>query len=304
MSTMQQLRDPAVLAGFRHWLVQHRGICRRTVECHLRYAGELIVLFGDAADKLDAACVRRALLQRVEGLSPSTARGVATSLRYFLRHLASAGFCSASLEGAVPRIPVRRLASLPQYISSEAVERTIAVCGNGRPAGIRDRAIILLLTRLGLRAGDIVELRIGDIDLRNALIRVSGKSRRQTALPLPQDVGDALVDYILNDRPKVADSRVFLCRNAPFRPFSGPSAVSVLVRRALDRAGVHTPGKRGAHVLRHSVATNLLRSGASLDAVGSLLRHRSPASTAIYAKVDVNMLAEVAEPWIGGGDPC
>ena len=299
-----QFPGSVILAGFRLWLVQHRGICNGTVRVHLRYAEDLMTLFGVPIDDLDAACVRHALLLRIEGLSQSTARGISTSLRLLLRYLACAGLCSASLEGAVPRIPVHRLATLPQYISPEDVEKTIAACDAGRPTGMRDHAIILLLARLGLRAGDIIDLRIEDIDLRNALVRVSGKCGRETALPLPQDAGDALVDYIVNHRPKVAESHVFLCHFAPFRPFSGPGCVSMLVRRCFDRAGVQTPGRRGAYVLRHSVATNLLRSGASLDAVGALLRHRFPATTAIYAKVDVTMLAEIAEPWIEGDGSC
>ena len=299
-----QFNTSALLAGFRHWLVQHRGICDRAVAAHLANARDLTALFGAAIDEVDAACIRRALLRRTEGLSPATTRCFATSLRHFLRYLATAGLCPASLEGAVPRIPVYRLAELPQYISPEDVEKTIATCDAGRPAGIRDRAIILLLARLGLRAGDIIDLRIEDIDLRGAQLRVCGKSGRRTALPLPQDVGDALVDYIANDRPRVSEPRVFLCLRKPFHPFSGPSSVSVLVSRAFDRAGVQTPGRRGAHVLRHSVATNMLRSGASLDAVGVLLRHRFPATTAIYAKTDANMLGEVAEPWIEAGASC
>ena len=132
------------------------------------------------------------------------------------------------------------------------------------PAGLQASATTrssCLLARLGLRAGDIIDLRIEDIDLRNALVRVSGKSGQETALTLPQDVGDALVDYIVNHRPKAAESRVFLCHFAPFRPFSGPSCVSKLVRRCFDRAGVRTPGRRGAHVLRHSVATEPVAIG-------------------------------------------
>ena len=163
-----------VPVGFRHWLGQRCGLCEKTVAAHLTYAGDLMALFDAGIEELDAVRVRRALFLRTEGLSPPTVGKVATSLRY----LAFAGLCPASLEDAVPRAPVRRLAALPQYISSEDVERTIAACGAGRPAGMRDRAIILLLARLALRAGDIVGLRLGDIDFRNAQVKVSGKSRR------------------------------------------------------------------------------------------------------------------------------
>ena len=163
-------------------------------------------------------------------------------------------------------------------------------------------AILLLLARLALRAGDIVALRLADIDWDRAQIRVSGKSRQETALPLPQDAGDALYAYIATVRPRTSEEQVFLCVNAPYGPFVDGSNVSSVAKRALNRAGVKTPGSRGAYVFRHSQATALLRSGASLDVIQSLLRHASPNTTMIYAKTDAVMLREVAQPWIGGGE--
>ncbi|MCY4584325.1 MAG: tyrosine-type recombinase/integrase, partial [Chloroflexi bacterium] len=164
------------------------------------------------------------------------------------------------------------------------------------------RGILLLLARLALRAGDVVDLCLGDIDWDKAEIRVVGKSRRQTVLPLPQDVGDALHAYIATVRPHVHEEKVFLCANAPWRPFPEASNVSSVARSALDRAGIatHAHRGRGAHVFRHSRATQLLRSGATLEVIQSLLRHDSCNSTAIYAKADAVMLREVAQPWIGG----
>ena len=198
-------------------------------------------------------------------------------------------------------MPQWRLSALPRYIAADDVERTIAACGDDR-TGVRDRAILLLLSRLALRAGDIVALRLSDIDWDRAEIRVSGKSRRKTALPLPQDVGDALHAYIATARPRVDEEKVFLCANAPCRALTDSSTVSAVGERALDRAGVKTVAGRGAHAFRHSQATALLRSGATLDVIQSLLRHASPNTTVIYAKTDAVMLQEVAQPWIGGLD--
>ena len=164
---------------------------------------------------------------------------------------------------------------------------------------MRDRAILLLLARLALRAGDIVALRLSDIDWDRAEIHVSGKSRREAALPLPQDAGDALHAYIATVRPRVDEDKVFLRAQAPWRALADSSIVSSLVKRALDRAGVKTFASRGAHVFRHSQATALLRSGATLDVIQWLLRHRSPNTTMIYAKTDAVMLQEIAQPWMG-----
>ena len=217
----------------------------------------------------------------------------------YLRFLVSEGCVAGALAGAVPTVPQWRLSALPRYIPAADVERAILSCGPG-PAGLRDRAILLLLARLALRAGDVVALRLGDIDWDRALLRVSGKSRCESQLPLPQDAGDALLAYITTARPQVREEAVFLRVQAPYRPFTGPSAVSSIARRALDRAEVTTSASRGAHVFRHSQATGLLRSGASLDVIGALLRHRCRDTTMLYAKTDAGMLQQVAQPWIGG----
>lgn len=160
---------------------------------------------------------------------------------------------------------------------------------------MRNRAILLLLARLALRAGDISSLGLADIDWGNALVRVCGKSKRPARPPLSQDVGDTLLDYIERARPPVDTDRVFVRAPAPHRPFASSSAISYIASAALERAGVDAPGPRGAHLFRHSAATNPLRSGATLDAIGALLRHRSPDTTAIYANVDTRMLQGVAQ---------
>jgi site-specific recombinase XerD len=188
---------------------------------------------------------------------------------------------------------------MPRYILKDDVERVIASCDLTTTRGLRDRAILLLLARLALRGGDVASLCLDDIDWDKALIRVAGKTRHAVALPLPQDVGDALLAYIERARPRTDTTKVFMRTIAPCRPFSCSSPISIIVREALKRAGVKNVNLRGAYLLRHSAATHMLRSGATLEEVGTLLRHRSPETTAIYAKVDTTMLACVAQPWMG-----
>lgn len=215
----------------------------------------------------------------------------------FLRFLIAEGICPSGLDAAIPVLAHWRLSSLPRYIQSEEVERVIAACDPTSPVGIRDRSILLLLARLGLRAGDIVQLRLGDIDWKGAWIHVSGKGRRQTRLALTQEVGDAVVDYLKEGRPRTDTDTLFVRSRAPFRAFASHCAVSVIVAQAMRRAGVTCPSRGAAHVLRHSLATSMLRQGASLQDIATILRHRSIETTQIYAKVDVTALRQIAQPW-------
>jgi len=215
----------------------------------------------------------------------------------FVRFLIAGGHCAVGFEAAIPTVAHWRLATLPRYLQPGEVERLIASCDRTSPVGRRDRAILLLLARLGLRAGDIVQLRLSDIDWRGAWIHVCGKSRRHTRLPLTHEVGQAIVAYLQRGRPRTDADTLFVCCRAPFRPFSSHAAVSVIVDRALRRAGVARPSRGAAHLLRHSVATSMLREGASLQDIAAILRHRSIQTTQIYAKVDVAALQPIAQPW-------
>jgi site-specific recombinase XerD len=215
----------------------------------------------------------------------------------FVRFLVADGRCASGLDGAIPVLAHWRLSSLPRYLPGEDVERLIEACDVSSAVGQRDRAILLLLARLGLRAGDIVQLRLDDVDWRDAWIHVSGKGRREARLPLTQEVGDALVTYLTHGRPPTAADAVFVRSRAPFRAFRSHCAVSVIVDHALARAGVTRPSRGAAHLLRHSVATAMLRHGASLQEVAALLRHRSVTTTEIYAKVDVTALQRIAQRW-------
>ena len=203
----------------------------------------------------------------------------------------------AELLAAIPTLAHWRLSSLPRHLQEEEVERIISSCDPNSPVGKRNRAILLLLARLGLRAGDIVKLRLGDIDWKDATVQVSGKGRRAVRLPLTREVGLALVDYLKNGRPPVDTDVVFVRSRAPLRPFASHTAISVIVARAMRRAGVTCKGQGAAHILRHSVATSMLKNGATLQEIADILRHRSIETTYIYAKVDVTTLRKIAQPW-------
>lgn len=289
------------LRPFREWLRQHRGTGERTILRHVHAISMLLPQLGNDPARYNAALINQVILDNLECASRASVQLMCGSLRMYLRFLSASGACSPALVGAIPRIPRWRLATLPRYILNDDVERVIASCDPGTVRGLRDRAILMLLARLALRGGDVANLHLEDIDWDNGLIRVAGKTRHAVALPLPQDAGDALLAYIEHARPIVTSSKVFIRVIAPFVPFTSSSPIAVIVRDALVRAGVDNANLRGAYLLRHSAATNMLRNGATLDAVGAVLRHRSPETTAIYAKVDTVMLGQVVQPWIGGG---
>lgn len=297
---MPEPTEEPAMRPFEEWLRHRRGIGEGSIRRHSRQAAILVADLGPDPGSYDAAGIREALVRRYDGISSSHAGKLAGSMRLYLRHLVAAGICSPSLVEAVPTAAAWRLASLPRYIASEQVEHVIACCDVNSPAGLRDKAILLLLARLALRAGDIVALSLEDIDWRGAFIRVCGKSKREECLPLPQDAGDGMLDYVERARPRVAESRVFLRALAPHRPLASSQSVTGIMVRALKRAGLEEVRPRGAHLFRHSAATNMLRSGHSLETIAALLRHRSMDTTAIYAKTDAPMLAEIAQPWIGG----
>lgn len=216
----------------------------------------------------------------------------------FLRYLTVQGHCRSGLEQALIAPARWSQQSLPRGLSSEQVQRVLTRCPS-TPRGVRDRAILLLLIRLGLRAGDVVSLRLSDLSFETATIQVCGKGGREVRLPLPQDVGDALLEYLRGGRPRVQSESVFLRSVAPFKPFAGSRrshAVTHVARSALKRAGVQAP-TCGAHVFRHTAACEMLRRDVGLEGIAAVLRHRSIETTGLYAKVDLRLLEQVAQPW-------
>ena len=246
--------------------------------------------------------VTRFLLRRAHARSPKGAQTMVCALRSFFRFLYQHGDTAQDLSAAVLPIPSWRLAEVPKYLTPAEVARLLASCDRTCAAGRRDYTLLLLLARLGLRAGEVVRLELDDIDWRAGELLVRGKGSFHDRLPLPQDVGNALAAYLRTDRPPCSTRCVFVRMRAPRRGFNHPSTVSTIVRRAVERAGLAPPTK-GAHLLRHSLATGLLRQGASLAEIGEVLRHRSPNTTEIYAKVDLDALRALARPWPrnGGG---
>jgi site-specific recombinase XerD len=290
-------QDPPLFAAFCEWMRQRRGTSDLTLYNYGLALRDLLKSLGEDPSKFDAHNLRKFILERSQRCGWAAAKHCTTAVRMFLRFLITEGQCSPTLEAAVPVLAHWRLSSLPRYLQPDEVGRIIASCDSAAPVGKRDRAILLLLARLGLRAGDIVRLRLGDIDWHGAWIQVSGKGRRQTRLPLTQEIGQAIVVYLQEGRPQSDADRVFIRSRAPFRALASHSAVSVIVTRAMRRAGVTCPSRGAAHLLRHSAATSMLGQGASLQEIGAILRHCSIETTQIYAKVDVVALRQIAQPW-------
>ena len=290
------------LDAFLHWLRQHRGLRDSSIEQYERRLRTLLPALGDEPGTYDVARVRNTVLGRLETASRDQVGREAIALRMYLRFLGTNGHCRPELVHAVPTVPRLRDGSLPRHVGQHDIERMIATCDVTTPIGLRDRAALLLLARLALRAGDVSGLDLDDIDWDRAVFRVGGKSRREAELPLPQDVGDALRDYILKARPHSDERKVFLRCRAPCRPLACSSISTSIVARAITRAGIRGVGPASSHLFRHSAATNLLRDGTPLEAVGTLLRHSSPDVTAIYARVDVRMLRELVQPWPWEGE--
>jgi site-specific recombinase XerD len=300
---LEKLPLPTIIDGFERWMRQHRGVCESTLTAYRLILTKLVVAVGETPVNYNAHVLRRGVELQTSRCGRSWAKLVITTVRMFLRYLAIHNLCDSALVDALPTIAHWKRASCPNYLSKEEVEKLIVACNPATAEGARDRAVILLLVRLGLRAGDIVHLRHADIDWQHGAVHVSGKGRRHSVLPLPQDVGDAILNYVEHWRPDVRDEHVFLRANAPFVPLASSSAVSSLVNRAARRARL-SASRIGAHILRHTAASLMLRKGVSLEAIGRLLRHQSVDTTVLYAKVDVEMLSEIAQPWPGEVAPC
>lgn len=289
--------DPRLIE-FERWLHHERGATAETIRRYRHEAGRWLGILGADPARYDVATIRSIVLDQGPERSRSSILMTVTVLRALLRFLVSEGQCAPSLLYAVPPAVRRRLSTIPRTIPDTTIKAIIVACGTGTPVEIRDRAIILLLARIGLRAGDVWQLRLSDIDWRAGRLRLHGKDRRGTMMPLPQDAGDALLAYIEDARPAVAEDRVFLRAQAPFTPLRSSAEIAGIVTRVLRRGGF-SGLPTGAHVFRHSLASAWLRNGADLDQIGVALRHARRDTTAIYAKVDVAMLGAVAQPWPG-----
>jgi site-specific recombinase XerD len=285
-----------LLRGFETYLLEERGIKEvgRYLYLVRPFLGGLGLSDVSTLKELSAKAVSDFIVREGRSSSVGHLKLKATALRAFLRYLHVRGLCR-DLSGAIPRVSGYRLAGLPRAVPEETLRRIESSCDRNTVTGRRDYAILLLLSRLGLRAGEVAALELDDVRWIQGEIVVRGKGT-EGVLPLPQDVGDALVDYLKVGRPTSTSRKVFLAMNAPRRELTA-SAVRHVVRGACQRAGLPPIG---SHRLRHSAATLMLRRGASLPEVGQVLRHRRLTSTAIYAKVDYRALRSVSRAWPGG----
>jgi site-specific recombinase XerD len=288
---------------FRQHLLQWRGLSPATLRCYQRCVSRFLrACFADGPvrfDQLTPSDVIDFIQHHARGYSFSRGQQGVTALRAFLKYLLQRGKIAIDLSASVPRLAYWSLAKLPVYLRAEQVARILKQTDRTTVIGRRDYAILLLLARLGLRAGEVASLRLDDLNWEDGSLTIRGKGGRWARMPLSQDVGEAIVDYLTNGRPSGADRRLFLRSHAPRTGFRGATPISIIASKALARARIDCP-RGGAHIFRHSLATEMLRRGSSLAQIGDVLRHQHPDTTRIYAKVDVSALRELAMPWPGG----
>lgn len=290
--------------AFGRYLERERRLAAATQTLYLPVVRRFLAeCFADGKPRLDrvrASDVVRFVQREAERLHhPKRAKLMTTALRSFFQYARYRGLIKIDLRSSVPTVASWSMASLPRGLPSADLQRLLSHCDRHTKVGRRDWAILLLLARLGLRAGEVVHLRLDDLDWERGEVCIRAKGGNSDRLPIPQDVGTALADYLYRLRPVCSARQVFLRAKAPHRGFASSVAICCIVRRALKRAGLN-PAHKGAHLLRHSVATELLRRGASLAEIGELLRHRNQQTTMIYAKVDLDLLRPLALPWPGG----
>jgi len=288
---------------FDRYLSEERGLSMATrinYRCFIRRF--LADQFGDEPVRftdLNAKDVIRFIQEQAPHLGQKRAGLMVTALRSFLRYLRHRGDISTDLAACVPAIANWQFSTLPKFLQPGQVQLVLEQCNRQTPQGRRDYAILLLLARLGLRAGEIVSLTLDDIHWQAGEITIHGKGDRSGRLPLQPDVGEAIADYLSKDRPPCSTRQVFIRMKAPRRGFANSEAISTIVARTLKKAHIDSP-HTGAHLFRHTLATQMLNHGSSLAEIAILLRHRSLNTTILYAKVDLPALRTLAEPWPGG----
>lgn len=291
-----------LMADFERFLSSERGLSPLTLTNYVpvvrrfltqRFKGRALHL-----QRLRPQDLHRFILSEARCMSRSRAKLTVTALRSFLRFLLQRGLIKIDLAAGLPGVAHWRLSHLPKSLPPNQVEKLLDSCDRNTPSGQRDYAILLLLARLGLRGGEVRTLTLEDLDWEHGEIVIHGKSHRLERLPLPRAAGRALIHYLRYARPVCSTRTLFIRLNAPLRGLE-QTAICCIVHRALKRAGLN-PDFKGAHLLRHSLATHMLSKGATLGEIGQLLRHAQPTTTQIYAKVDIKALRSIALPWMGG----
>ena len=288
---------------FERYVSQERGLSRVTVVRHRvplrRFLQERCAEGSASFSKLTGADITRFVECHAHDQSPRSAQCMCWTLRTFMRYLLYRGYVAIDLTDSVPSVRTWRFAALPDHLAPDQVQQALDGCERRSPIGRRDYAVLLLLARLGLRANEIATLALDDVDWYAGRLTIRGKGGRHSFLPLLPDVGAALADYLEHGRPYSHSRRVFVRHLAPHIGFSSSSGISLIAASALTRAGLDVR-RKGTHIFRHSLATQLLRAGASLTEIGQVLRHQDHDTTRIYAKVDIDALRTLGLPWPGG----
>jgi len=288
---------------FECYLRKERVLARATIVHYVPFIRAFLThQFGHRTVRLShlfARDVVRFVQRQAPRLHLKRAKLLTTALRSFLHYARYRGDITYDLAAAVPTVANWSMTSIPRAIPAEAVRRLLTSINRRTAIGRRDYTILLVLARLGLRAGEVVGLELEDIDWSAGSLSVLGKGDQRCTLPLPADVGGAIAASLRHGRPRSTSRRIFLRAKAPIRGLLGPQAISSLVRHSLIRAGIEAP-TQGAHQFRRALATEMLRHGASLTEIGEVLRHRNPQTTMIYTKVDLNSLRGLPLPWPGG----
>lgn len=297
----------ALLTGFEDYLTRQRGLSARTIYHTLRFANRFLDhRFGDGViepSALGAADVVSFLQHLLTGSRPYRDKTAAMHVRSLLQYLFARGATATNLALSVPSIAQRWAARLPRHLSPEGVEAVLASVRRNPQQGARDYAMLLLMARLGLRAAEIVAIQLEDIDWRAGELMVRGKGQLHDRLPVTPEIGEALSRYLREGRGPATCRTLFVTHRAPYRPFKNGQVANAILKEALNTTGQKpvTPYV-GSHLLRHSLAAQLVNAGASLDEVGDVLRHRSRSSTMIYARLDLDGLRSIAQPWpVAGG---
>ena len=291
---------------YRIYLKQQRGLTDDTIYHCLRFYDRFLTYkFGDAFGELDditAKDITSFILKLREGRAAPRDKTVPSHLRNLFKFLFWSGRTQRDLSRDVPKTRQPKPTNIPRYLSPDEVNRLIQAARAHAKTGRRNYAMLLLIARLGLRAPEVVAIELDDIDWRSGEILIRGKRQLHDRMPLPSEVGKAIVDYIQNER-QGPDRALFVSTKAPFRRFKDAQILRWILQAAYDATGISPPQSYvGSHILRHSLATDMLRKGASLDDIGDVLRHRSPTSTTIYAQHDVEALRAIARPWpVEGG---
>jgi integrase/recombinase XerD len=305
--TAKEIARAELKSAYETYLRRQRGLSEATIIrnwwivdrfLNFRFGEEL----GDLS-QITPSDITAFLQHLTKRKQPLRDKSVTTHLRSFLRYLFKVGKTPANLALSVPRVAQRYAARLPRHLTPEQVETLLGAIHSGSPCDRRNYAMVLMMARLGLRAPEVVAMQIDDIDWRAGEIIVRGKGSLHDRVPLPQDVGEAIADYIRHDRGAATSRALFVTNRAPYRRLRDGQILNNLLRTAFANTGLKPPAPYvGSHILRHSLAVNLVRRGASLEEIGDMLRHRSRQSTMIYARLDIDGLRSIAQPWpVAGG---